>query len=378
MARWFFSLGLMIFFPLAVFAANADLGISTNDMRFSKESLVAGETIRLYARIHNEGETDMTGYVTFFQGNVALGNSQVLSVLKNGAPEEVFIDFVVPASTFNIRAEIRGTEPTDTNTANDTAITAMLEPMQDGDADGISDGSDNCPSVANTDQRDADGDGAGNACDNDDDNDGVSDAVEAELGVDPLNADTDADGTADADDAYPNDPTLQMQPKPLPAPVKKVFKQVVAKVAEGIREEEEKVAKTEEVQEPHVLPLQTETLTFSPNAVFSYAHDRWNTFTFRVEGATAVYRYEWDFGDGVRSNKTDISHTYEHSGAFEVTLAIRDAEGRTASERATVLVPFFSLQNPMVLVLLLFLFSLLILGGWAYWGLRGKGEHVPE
>ena len=45
----------------------------------------------------------------------------------------------------------------------------------DADGDGVLDVMDNCPSVANADQADLDGDGQGDVCDPDDDNDGVLD-----------------------------------------------------------------------------------------------------------------------------------------------------------------------------------------------------------
>ena len=46
----------------------------------------------------------------------------------------------------------------------------------DGDGDGIADEADNCPSLANADQLNTDGDALGNECDPDDDNDGILDA----------------------------------------------------------------------------------------------------------------------------------------------------------------------------------------------------------
>ncbi len=79
------------------------------------------------------------------------------------------------------------------------SLAATVE--SDADADGFGDDTqDNCPSVANADQANADGDALGNACDADDDNDGLSDTDEAARGTNSLVADTDADGTGDATD----------------------------------------------------------------------------------------------------------------------------------------------------------------------------------
>ncbi len=363
---------LSLFFfilPVATFAATADLRITPDDIRFSKETLISGETVRLYARIHNVGEVDVSGYVTFFQGGSVLGNSREISVIQGGAPEEVYIDFVVPSSTFNIRAEIRGTEPEDLALDNNTAITTMFVPVADGDGDGVADGKDNCISVKNPSQLDADADGQGDECDVDDDNDGLSDEVETELGSKPNQVDSDADGTNDPDDAFPTDPTLQEVPKP---EVKKTFENIVEEVAKSIEKKVEEDKEVLEVQEAEEVPL-----TFSPNTVFAYSHDAWDTFTFHVVSPVdSDYQYEWEFGDGVRSNKTEITHTYDSSGAYSVTLTIRDAKGLTFSESTTVFVPFFSLQNRMVVALIALLVLLLAAGVWALKSFEKKLPHV--
>ena len=72
----------------------------------------------------------------------------------------------------------------------------------DADGDGVPDASDNCPSQANADQADYDGDGQGDVCDSDDDNDGLPDSWESQYGLNPRDA---ADAGADADgDGYTN------------------------------------------------------------------------------------------------------------------------------------------------------------------------------
>ena len=84
---------------------------------------------------------------------------------------------------------------------------------QDTDGDGIVDALDNCPTKANTNQKDTDKDGLGNRCDLDDDNDGFTDAEENRVGSNPLNPnstpesiifDADSDGILDIFDNCPN------------------------------------------------------------------------------------------------------------------------------------------------------------------------------
>ena len=186
MKKIIFFLSVLLIAPLTMLAADNsyDLGISPGDISFSKE-LVAGQKIRIYAAIHNLGNDDVSGYVTFYQGDKLIGDSQVISVRAGGLADEVFVDWVVPSGSFNIKADINGQKPKDENTNNDMAITAFLIPIPDTDGDGISDPNDP-----------------------DDDNDGVKDDREPLIGTDPLKADTDGDGCLDGVDDAPLNPEV--------------------------------------------------------------------------------------------------------------------------------------------------------------------------
>jgi subtilisin family serine protease len=79
---------------------------------------------------------------------------------------------------------------------------AVVQQLVDIDGDAILDQNDNCPTVANPNQLNTDGDGLGNVCDPDDDNDGMPDTYEISMGFNPLNP---SDASADADgDGYSN------------------------------------------------------------------------------------------------------------------------------------------------------------------------------
>ena len=199
----FFLLG-WILLPASVHAA-ADLAISPQDIRFSRSQLVAGDEVRIYAKIYNVGDEDVSGYVSFYQGSSLIDDSLVISLPANGNADEVYVDFVVPDGSFNIWALVRGTDPADANPNNDSALTAAFIPVVDDDRDGIVNDEDNCPDASNSDQLDTDADGEGDGCDVDDDNDGLSDDVETELHSDPTLVDTDGDGINDAEDAFPDD-----------------------------------------------------------------------------------------------------------------------------------------------------------------------------
>lgn len=180
-----------------------DLGITSGDIFFPQSNLIAGQSIRLYAAIRNYGTHDVSGYASFYSGPNLIGSSQVVSVRAGGYSDEVFVDWTIPAGSFNIRVDINGQSPKDENPSNDSALTGLFIPKKDTDGDGVIDDNDNCPAIANPDQADVDGDKIGDVCDNDDDNDGLPDANEGTIGTSPVNPDTDGDGILDGRDNCP-------------------------------------------------------------------------------------------------------------------------------------------------------------------------------
>ena len=102
----------------------------------------------------------------------------------------------------------------------------LLPPDVDTDGDTIVDRLDNCPSDANTNQSDIDGDTEGDACDIDIDNDGVDNTSDNCINIDNANQensdgdtvgnacdlDDDNDGIEDASDAYPLNALLALDP----------------------------------------------------------------------------------------------------------------------------------------------------------------------
>ena len=363
MKLFFFALGLFII-PLSVQAA-ADLVISPQDIRFSQSLLVAGDEVRIYAKIYNVGDKDVSGYVSFYQGSTLIDDSLVISLPANGNADEVYVDFVVPEGSFNILALIQGTDPSDVNSSNDSALTSMFTPVVDDDRDGIGNDDDNCSSVSNNNQLDTDVDGQGDACDSDDDNDGLSDDVEAELNSNSTLADTDGDGVEDANDAFPNDSektqveeVVEEETEEVTPPQTEAFQKIVEEVARTIQET---VSNTPEET------ISENEIQISPNAVFAYTRDEWNTFTFTVlTNASGQAVSIWDFGDGVSSSKPTVQHVYTSSGAFPVTLTMTDENGIISSEQTTVLVPFFHLKNRLVLASVILLLLLLVIGSGSF------------
>jgi subtilisin family serine protease len=98
------------------------------------------------------------------------------------------------------------------------AARAVAAALGDEDGDAVPDADDVCPSVADPDQADADGDGTGDACDPDRDGDGVPNDVDTCPTVpNPDQSDRDGDGLGDACDPTP-DPVPPPPPSFPPPP----------------------------------------------------------------------------------------------------------------------------------------------------------------
>ncbi len=365
-----FILGIILVFFFAPFSAQAatgaDLSISASGIFFSEEVLVVGDSVRIYAQISNVGDVDVSGYVSFYQGSIPIGDSQVVSVRSGGTLDEVFVDFIVPSGDFNIRAEIRGTDPQDENPDNDVAITGLFTPIEDADADGVEDGEDNCPNTANPSQTDTDEDGQGDACDDDDDNDTITDEVEEEIGTDPLDQDTDDDGVKDDEDVYPTDPNRSaevLEPELYSEDMDSGSEtgdqtddtDAIEDIVDSVSDEANEEVQTES-------SVTRNSLMVSPNAVFTYDQLNWNTYRFRAQVPSEPgYAYEWNFGDGVNSTRQEVEHTFHGYGDFTVQLRTADPSGRVSHDAATVSISFFDLGNRLVQLLIGILGILLVL-----------------
>ncbi|WP_149304988.1 cadherin domain-containing protein [Pareuzebyella sediminis] len=99
--------------------------------------------------------------------------------------------------------------PNDGTLTGSQMESTLQGPIQaDTDLDGVSDDTDNCSLIANSDQLDTDSDGEGDVCDTDDDGDGTPDTDDAFPLDDSEDTDTDGDGTGDnADTDDDNDGT---------------------------------------------------------------------------------------------------------------------------------------------------------------------------
>ncbi len=59
-------------------------------------------------------------------------------------------------------------------------------------------------------------------------------------------------------------------------------------------------------------------------------------FTAVVTGGSGTYGYEWTFGDGTMSSDLNPKHTFQSSGSYTVTLAVRDQGGQSVTRAVQI------------------------------------------
>lgn len=69
---------------------------------------------------------------------------------------------------------------------------------------------------------------------------------------------------------------------------------------------------------------------------------------FNASGSTGNnVSYEWDFGDGTRGKGVTCSHIYNETGTYTVALTVKDAEGNSDTDLATVTVVADEASTPV-------------------------------
>ncbi|OGY41132.1 MAG: hypothetical protein A2Y67_00835 [Candidatus Buchananbacteria bacterium RBG_13_39_9] len=404
---------LLLINPLNALAADKtyDLGLTSSDISFSKE-LVVGQKIRIYAGVHNFGTEDVAGYVTFYQGDLLIGSSQVVSVRAGGLVDEVYVDWTVPSGTFNIRAEIKGQDPKDENTANDLTVTSFYLPLPDNDQDSIPDirdpdddndgltdeieakrqtdpfdaDSDDDGCLDNADDFpldpklciDSDNDGIDDKIDTDDDNDGLSDSKEEQLGTNPKNPDTDGDGVIDGQDVYPLDPNRSK--KAVPVVINNSNKNTNLNsninAQENINSNINAATETpieEDLNQNINAEINLGNLAannLNPQVDISISQKDWRTYIFRsqIRGLNDEnLAYHWEFGDGSYSTDKIAEHSYEGSGDYKVSLKISGKNDLELTADKQIEISFFNFGNftlwlilgGLMMLLLILLFYLI-------------------
>ncbi len=178
---FYVTVAAMLFTFATAVHAKTDLSISETDVTFSKEDILSGETVTVYARIFNIGDTNVFGNVVFLNNGKEISDPQPVSVRPN-TYDDVFITWKPDSGNYSITAKIIGLNPPDDNVNNN--LTVKKEVFVDNDTDH---------------------DGIGDKKDTDPDSDTLTISQEKAKHTDPLKADTDGDAVNDNIDAFPLD-----------------------------------------------------------------------------------------------------------------------------------------------------------------------------
>ena len=350
---------LLLPFAVSAEVFTYDLGVGNRDLTFSKGSLVSGEKVRIYARVTNHGTLDLQGYVTFYQGETLVGDSQVITVRPDNSYDDVWVDFTVPAGSFNIRGEIKGTSPQDQDPTNDVAISQTFYPLPDADGDGIADANDDCKTVANANQADRDHDGIGDVCDSYPDdstntppvvtppanaNVNTNSNTNVNVPVKPVvntNSNANVPKTVAKTNVNANVPVNANSNSNANVPSGQVLGDSVAIVAVSTSTTSTASSTVPAIDATAFLPNGTSPTGLAAKRL------AWNGFEFTVApGPTGVRReVTWDYGDGTSGDGEIVSHEYRRTGDFTVKVSVKSPDGQVSLGEVKVSIGFWNFGN---------------------------------
>ncbi len=402
------GLALFLFMLLSpVFTAHAagDLSISNENLWFSTDSYLEGNSIRIWASVLNNSSSDLLGSVHFSANGKQIGSDQAISAL-GGKSDEIFVDWVPSThGVFTIQVKVNPWDATGDDSSNNLAtkqITVVQDSDRDGiansldpddDNDGVLDEEDAFPLNPNE-SKDSDGDGKGNNEDLDDDNDGTLDVddqlpedpkytkdmdgdgladeidtdidgddlenlKEEQLGTDPKKADTDGDLKNDGEDAFPLD-----------------TKEWFDVDKDGLGDN----------RDPDIdgdgIPNETDLDPSNPAPIAAVAEE-WMLTTLGTElhfdassskDDRKIIKYLWNFGEEELEGAV-IDHSFKASGLQTATLTVLDEYGQ--SDTLTVKVHVFN-KDFLIGALSFSLFALLLAFYLIYRYNRRASEKKPK